>query len=91
MCRDEQLGVTPSRHGRHPPSTRTNPSHHPSTSLAPTNNQTTKHQQADEFDSSNSSSGGVSARDQWVLCPDPLPEVPEGARLMASEHLPISV
>lgn len=34
---------------------------------------------------------GVSARQQWVLCCDPLPEVPEGAKLMASEHLPISV
>jgi hypothetical protein len=34
---------------------------------------------------------GVCAREQWVLCCDPLPEAPEGARLMASEHLPISV
>lgn len=34
---------------------------------------------------------GVSARDQWVLCCDPMPEAPEGAKLMASEHLPISV
>jgi hypothetical protein len=33
----------------------------------------------------------VLARDQWVLCPGPLPELPEGAKLMASEHLPISV
>lgn len=34
---------------------------------------------------------GESAEDQWVLCSEPVPQPPEGAKLMASEHLPISV
>jgi hypothetical protein len=33
---------------------------------------------------------GATAREQWVVCPIAAPDVPEGFKLMASEHLPIS-
>jgi hypothetical protein len=33
---------------------------------------------------------GTTAREQWVVCPLVAPDVPEGFKLMASEHLPIS-
>lgn len=35
-------------------------------------------------------SAGATAREQWVVCSLPAPDVPEGFKLMASEHLPIS-
>jgi hypothetical protein len=33
---------------------------------------------------------GATAREQWVVCSIAAPDVPEGFKLMASEHLPIS-
>eukprot|EP00878_Enallax_costatus_P012942 GHUV01013515.1.p1 GENE.GHUV01013515.1~~GHUV01013515.1.p1 ORF type:complete len:189 (+),score=10.15 GHUV01013515.1:736-1302(+) len=33
----------------------------------------------------------VTARDQWVVSSEPAPSVPDGFKLVASEHLPISV
>ncbi|WIA39894.1 hypothetical protein OEZ86_013336 [Tetradesmus obliquus] len=43
-----------------------------------------------EHVSDEAASAGATAREQWVVCSLPAPDVPEGFKLMASEHLPIS-
>ncbi|KAF8062893.1 VAD1 [Scenedesmus sp. PABB004] len=45
----------------------------------------------DPFDEQAAPGGAPTAREQWTLCDAPAPDVPDGFRVVASEHLAISV